>query len=212
MYRRKRTVRRKRTYRPRRRFNITRRGSPRKPILKCRRFHTVTLNGSDTIPDTENMWTFSLADLPNYTEFTHLFDRYRITGVKYRWVLHVEPTGNAITTQTYRGTSTRVGWVHDYDDDTPTTNLALHQYPNFKDVHLSADKMVSKWYFIRPATTTQVYGNTVDTAYAPNWRDMIDCNSPGTKFYGLKFNIDNMYAGQRVELEMFYYIKLTGMR
>lgn len=207
----KRVYRRKRTYRPRRKFNMTRRQTSKNPVLSCRRFHTVTYSGSDLVPATENSFTFSLVDLPSYTEFTYLFDRFRITGVKYRWVLLNEPQANAIT-QANRGVSTRIAWVHDFDDDTPTNNAALHQYPNFRDVHLSSDKMTSKWYYIKPATTTQVYANTVDTAYAPNWKDFVDCNSSGTKFYGIKMNFDRLYAGQKVELEMYYYIKLKGMR
>ena len=32
--------------------------------------------------------TVMLDKLPNYTDFTSLFDSYRITGVEYRFVLH----------------------------------------------------------------------------------------------------------------------------
>lgn len=206
----------KRFARKNRRFNITgRRLQSHHPTLRCRRFTQLFyVPGDDVNYDKFGSRTFELSDLPNYTEFTTLFDRFRITGIKYRWVLINEPTGAAITTSTNRGASVKVGWVHDYDDATaPTAATQLYQYASYKEIWLNSNKMTSRWFYFKPSTlSVNYYGVANTNSCTANFKDMIDCDYPTTDHYGIKYNVNPVYAGQQVKFECFYYVKLHGMR
>lgn len=75
-------------------------------------------------------YAFSLDSLPNYTEFTALYDMYKIKGVKLSFV----PSGNSYMTSTVSGITSAVGFsrfhsVIDYDDlSTPANETTLLQY------------------------------------------------------------------------------------
>lgn len=211
---RKRMYRRKRTFK--RRFNIPRSVRPKNPTLHCRRFgapSTMALIGNDINDIQYAAHVFKITDLQGYAEFTNLFDRFRITGIKYRWVLSVEPTGNAITTQSNRGLNVKVGWCKDYNDsNTPTSYLDLYERPNYQEIWLNSGKMASRWYYFKPATLTVGYETGVNSSYTADFKSMIDTDSYTTPHYGIKAFADNNVSGQVVLLECYYYLKFAGMK
>ena len=61
-----------------------RRGPPRQPVHYFKR-NTYAINAvtSSATTDTFQSVSFQLADVPNFTEFTSLYDQYQIQSIKY---------------------------------------------------------------------------------------------------------------------------------
>jgi len=131
---------------------------------------------------------FQLSDLPNYTEFTNLFDKYRITGVKLTFI----PTQNTSYVGNTGSPLPLLGFVYDTDDGTLLTNRTdYYQYKNFKIHRLGG--IISKW--VRPRTASSVYAGIASTAYRTNGNVWIDCDNAGAEYYGCKYYIDPIDVG-----------------
>lgn len=170
-------------------------------------------NGSDVTPNAGWVQNFALNQLPNYTEFTSLFDQFKICKVYYRFVLRRSPSD--ITTAANKGLLTSVVWVHDFDggSGTPTSADELYQYgKRCRQIWLSDSKPCSKWFCIKPARLAQEYESGVAAAYRPMWKGYVNCGDNATPHYGLVgFNISN-YAGQELDIEAKYCLAMKNVR
>ena len=192
-----------------RRFNMTRRKRPgpsgflrtvrwsnRDSVNFCHN----TNYGSDTVPSTQGSCTFQLSDLTTYTDFTNLFDQFKLVKVLYRWVITRD--SDWATTSTYRGYSVRIQWYHDFNDSTPPNVTDLMQRANCRELYMNGDdKPASRWYSLNPAVLSVGYESTVASAYIPKWRQYIDSESYATPHYGIKWYVSNLYAGLSLRLE-----------
>lgn len=125
---------------------------------------------------------FRLASLPSYTEFTSLFDQYRIDWIKFR----IRPFGAPATAPNSMGI--RHAWVHDWDTSTPPPNTqagfdALRQYESFKD-HLIGPAGTTIFY--RPRIAVPAYRTAVTTAYMVSRSKFIDATYSDVDHYGLR--------------------------
>ncbi len=118
--------------------------------------------------------TFALSDLPNYTEFTALFDQYRIEEVSVRLI----PIVTTCTPASY--TDSLLYSVVDFDDATTATVTDLQQYEN---VRVSPPTKEVKYRLV-PRLAIAAYGGAF-TQYA-NTQMWLDVGSPSTYHYGLK--------------------------
>lgn len=149
-------------------------------------------------------YQFFLAGLPDASDFTNLYDQYRILKVHVRLVLN---TPN-ITTAYPRITS-----VVDYDDSTaPTVETDLLQYPNAKVCQFSPTVVQHEYEFAPRAATAMFQGVTTGYALAKagQW---LDGGYPTISHYGTKFFITNynststpnttitMYASYQVQMK-----------
>lgn len=209
--RRKTNFRRKSTNK-RRKFNISK---PRPSMnLKFQDYRFIrsqpykeTIVGNTTLPTQKNAVVFRLSDLPAYTEFTNLFDRFRITGVKYRWVINRDPdtSDNRVFPV--------IRWVHDYDDSTSSGDYqVLSQYPRMKEFWFSGNRQTSRWYFMRPSTLDVGYESATLSSYEPSWKKLIDCASYDTPHYGIKYETMQNMGGQSIYLEVKYYLRFKNVR
>ena len=90
------------------------------------------LNASSNASNTFGSYSFSLQDIPDYTDFTKLYDAFKINRVKIMFI----PTSNVslidtAQAQVFKNTehSNRLFTVVDYNDVTaPTTVDELRQY------------------------------------------------------------------------------------
>lgn len=179
--------------------------------LTTQRFNSNQVaTGSDTIPGNGGGFFFKLSDLYNYNEFTALFDQYMIVGIKYRFVMKINPDFN--TTSTYKGIYPVLKWVHDHDDSSaPSSANDLVQYPQMREFNFSTDKNCTRWMYLKPAIANEVFGTALATAYQPKWRQWCDNAYPGIQHYGLKWYYDNLFAGQSLTLECKYVLKFKGV-
>lgn len=124
--------------------------------------------------------SFTLADLPSYTDFTSLFDQYRIAQVTVRFLPTAAPFGPSTSSTSYPSFYT----VIDYDDDTnPTSIDNLRQYSTLQ----VAPNQQYVERVLTPRFATAAYsGAFTSYSLAPVYT-FIDSNSPGVRYYGVKW-------------------------
>lgn len=190
----------------------------RSQVYPFKRFaFKVTQGGTDNLATGLGL-SFQLSDLPNYTEFTALFDQYKIGGIKYRWVVNRSPDyGGAVVSNVYntavQGTYPRIMWVHDYDSYTAPANFAeLQQYPKMKEVYLTPDRPYTKWFFFKPARANVEFESGVNSAYSPTWKGFVDCASDTTPHAGIRTFYDGLNNNMQLRLECWYYLVFKNVR
>lgn len=133
-------------------------------------------------------FSFQLTDLPNVTEYSSLFDQYKINGIQLRIIPKV-----SVTTQgSASGTTQTVGYGQvvsciDFDDAAnPTGKDELLQYQNAKITRSTSIHT----RFIKPRILDTVWVNSISSGYQsvrPNWVDLANTNMP---HYGIKLWVD----------------------
>lgn len=173
----KKRYRKKNAKKQKRKYKISR---PFGKVYTFRRgYYLGNITASNTVA-TYGAYNFKLSDLPDYSEFTNLFDEYMISKI----VIQFTPNGiNAA-----ESVNLTDGWfmmVVDKDDDTtPTTYNTLLQYPNCKiRSYIKPHRLV-----FYPRVSTAIFNGGVTTAYGSN-RRYIDCSSSGVPHYGFKYGI-----------------------
>lgn len=132
--------------------------------------------------ETTGAASFALSDLPSYTDFTSLFDQYRICQITARFLPGVSLFGASTTTTDIPDLHTAV----DLDDDTaPATVDTLRQFATHQ-VTPNQQYVERVW---TPRFAVATYSGTF-TSYslAPSGQ-WIDSNSPGVLHYGVKWGM-----------------------
>jgi len=132
---------------------------------------------------------FSLAQLNSYTDFTGLFDQYRISRVRIR--VYFSQTQSLATLQTStttpnNNTALMCYQVVDYDDAATTSLANLIQYENCES-KLCLGKVTD--IVIKPRIAVAAYSGTF-TSYANVKNQWLDSASPNVQYYGFKLGID----------------------
>lgn len=176
---------------PKRRRTVRRRKFRRFRAPRNNRIHNftrvkeLTEINSSTTADVLGAMTFKLSDLTNATEFTNLFDKFRICAVK----LEIVPkfSGNDMNPGTTFPGAPCIHSVLDYNDATNPGDLnELMQYSNYKRTR---GHNIHKRYF-KPCVLAANYEGSVTTAYTSKWKVWLDCTDSGTAHFGLKYMID----------------------
>lgn len=152
-------------------------------------------------------YSFKLNDLPNYTEFTALFDQYKITGIKIRLI--PEQNQQALGVGVFN--IPPIYTVIDYDDDTALTAITdAMQYQNCK-IHttISGSQIVR---FFRPHIAVAAYSGTF-TSYMNKSMQWIDSASPDTRHYGFKIIVAAITTlDTTFSVVATYYLKMRNVR
>lgn len=169
----------------------------------------------DTVQNTENYdgWAFCLSDVPDYTEFTELFEYYRITGVRIRYTFNgtnaTLPIGNS-----YAFMPT-IMYAADTNDSTPETrnDLMQHNGVSFKTLNRPGN------VFVKPRTQVMMYEGVAGTGYAEGSMKWINTSDPNVPHYGWKYSINGDLEGGmgaqnigKVTFMVTYYIELKGAK
>jgi hypothetical protein len=142
-----------------------------------RNFDAGVLVGS-TAADTLGALKFVLTQLPSYTEFTTLFDQYRIARMEYTFLPY-------FTIGTPSAYAPFIATAVDYDDGTaPASFAAIQQYENSRVI--SAYNKFSVSY--QPHIAIAAYSGAF-TSYANNRAGWIDSASTAVEHYGVKWVI-----------------------
>lgn len=180
--------------RPRRKMYRRRRLARSRPTVhyfkRMVKISDVTASFNSTTGVSTNIsgtYVFGLDAVPNSTEFTSLYDQYKIRGVK----LSIVPSGNTYMTSTVSGATGQYGFgrinsVLDYDDSAPPVSenellqyMTLKQTPGWK----------THTRFIKPKVQFSVAnddaGGTVASA-APRGNCWLDCGNPSVDHLGIK--------------------------
>lgn len=148
---------------------------------------------------------FQLNQVPNYTEFTSLYDQYCIKGISFVLMPRFNSGEVALA-------STPPSWsILDYDGSFPTNNAAMLQYQNLK---MKSGYGIHKRY-LKPAISTEVYESPIGTAYAPKKNVFIDSAYVDVPHYGATVMIPaNVGVGENVtwDLKITYYLAMKNVR
>lgn len=187
---------RKRIYRRKRPLIKRRRKMMRKPrSLQSRGVYSFkrTFEGTPiSSSNTEQLgaYTFQFAQLPNYTEFTTLFDQYKINAIRLRFVPNVSES--SIGSSPIPDFHT----VLDYTDGgAPASKNAMLEYPNWKMTRGTA----THTRFFYPTSFVGVLpASGVLTAGDPKRKQWHASDLATVTHYGLKYCIDNASASPNI--------------
>lgn len=138
---------------------------------------------------------FSLIDLPNYTEFTSLFDKYSIEQVDFV----IENAHNAGFAAVTAGGATslmpRITYCPDFDDAIPpSTAREINNYQRAKVWTFRGDGSPLK-FSIKPRVATKIYRDAVADAFGTGAEGTkLDNLTPDVPHYGLKMWLENLIS------------------
>lgn len=154
-------------------------------------------------------WDFFLSQLPNYTEFTNLYDQYKISRIKVKFIYSAN--SQDVTTAANITALPNLLTVVDNNDSTALTSAG--DYCQYKDFRIRRMDKPCSVYF-KPQFAVAAYSGAF-TSYASK-TGWIDCASYNVKHYGLKFGVDPMFYGDgssvtgRVQCILTYYMKFRA--
>lgn len=134
-----------------------------------------TLASTAGVTSVAYYWT--LDQLPGYTEYTSLFDQYRIKKVDV-----LIQTKNPIGSGPFGYSPVRIMGTPDFDDSTPaSTESDIQQYQNLQVWRPNTDKK----FTIIPRIAKAAYSGAF-TSYSNDPAGWLDVASPSVRHYGLK--------------------------
>lgn len=141
--------------------------------------------------------SFALADVPNATEFTTLYDQYKIMGVQFK----LYPRFNSVDQNLSGG---RIWTVLDYDDSNlPATINELCQYQNVKCTNTS--QIHSR--YLKPK-----FNLTTGSANIPQSTHWIDVATTSVPYRGIKGILEPTSASVAYDCKLTYYLAMKNVR
>ena len=147
-----------------------------------------------------------LVDVPSYTDFTNLYDQYKIISVKFAYL----PRGNQADLGTSGSQITRLFSVLDYDDSVvPTSIDQLCEYQNLKMTNTSKAHVRSfQPRYIREIDTG--LGATGKEVVRGGW---IDCTNNNVTHRGIKLALQGPVVGTiTYDLMITYKLAFKNVR
>ncbi|MEO5351358.1 MAG: hypothetical protein H7836_17210 [Magnetococcus sp. YQC-3] len=146
--------------------------------------------------ETSHTFTFRLSDVDNVTDYTNLFDNYRIIGVKLTFRLMTNPDSNNFLNSTVftQGANfyPKLWYLKDYDDGNTLTVAQIRERAKAKCRILNPNRFVTI-YVPYPRPLDEIVDNggatTVIAANKPYW---IKSDGVNTQHFGLKVALDKM--------------------
>lgn len=147
-------------------------------------------------------FTYTLADLPAYTEFTGLYDQYAITGVKLTFL------AAANTAQPGTNTIPRLYITDDYDGGGPTT------VQNFMERGVKPKLLRNTHtHFSRPRVAKEVYASAISTSYSVGKSGtFLDIANTTVEHNGTYCLLENATTGWSCKVIATFYLKFKGVR
>lgn len=163
------------------------------------------INVNNIVPTLAGL-TFRLNQVPNYTEFTNLYDMYKINGVK---MVFIPKQNQSISIGSVNNASptARFFTALDYNDATPPTTVDdIREYQSCK---FTSVIRTHKRYIPRPRI--QDRGQT----YNPG-RPWINCSAPDQEHYGLKLAIEPISSTTTTDMpysvECVFYMSFRNVK
>lgn len=155
--------------------------------------------------------SFQFNDMPASTEFTNLFDYYKLTGVKLRFALKLDPSAQTAANAQYPVMYSAI----DYDDITAPFNAdELRERQWCRQTFLRPNSY--KTFYIKPRVTRTIFNgaNLANPGYETSRAGWLDMAYPAIPHYGFKWAIENLIAsaGQSIRVEATYYFAVKGTR
>lgn len=199
---------------------VARRSSTRVPLYKSvrntwpvvhrfRRQHQLTdIDGTNTSGQQIGFGlTFQVSDVINASEFSNLYDQFKLTGVKMRMWIMRDNSASASTTAVAQPAAFRIPlmyYVVDHDTSTTPTTDELRQYANCRMWQFNNTRPFT--LYIKPKMLTEVYRTNVTRSTVPTAPRFISTDQIDTQHFGFRANLINMDDSSiRLRRELTYY-------
>lgn len=160
---------------------------------------------------------FRLLDVPNYTEFTAIYDMYQLCAVKIMFIPIADVAlvnAGAVSQVPSPGTAFmyRMLTAIDYNDFVAPASLdAIREYKNCK---VTPNNRIHKRYF-RPKPVTMIYqtsGTSINVGTANNTWLSTAGDGPAVEHYGMKCGFEQQPDAPtpRYRVECHYYMKFKN--
>lgn len=152
---------------------------------------------------------FNLNEVQQVTDFTALFDRYKIVGVKLKFLFQNNQGGYPGGT---RAPLPLITYAYDADDQTSPTAKSLVQVKQYaKERVLNGNTSFSLYY--KPRVARMVFQGLTSTSYESAKAPWLDCSNPSVPHYGLKLWINNWFSDHqtssfKLTISPTYYIAM----
>lgn len=155
-----------------------------------------------------NSFQFRFADIQNHTEFSALFDQYRLNMIIVRFYLKIDPSAQVSGAATFP----KLYYRADYDDANTPSGL-----PELRESNRTVIKVMNPNYpvtiKIKPAVASALFQSLATTAYSAKWKQWVDILNSSVPHYGLKYAIDDLTnSNYRVDIEHIYYFSMRDQR
>ncbi len=159
-------------------------------------------------------FTFQLSDVINVSDFSNLFDQFKIDKVEMtlRWSPNdgvYNSSNNLAATGVYNPV---LYYCKDYDDAIDISSLNnMLEIQKHKSVRLVPGKPI--YITVKPAVQSMMYKTIATTAYGPKWDVKLNMNDDATPHMGLKIGvskIDNNFG--KITIDTKYYFTCYGVQ
>lgn len=159
-------------------------------------------------PYTSNFYLNGLTNLPNYLEFTNLYEQFRINYCVWKVWLRIDPSAQTATNASYP----KFYWCRTDDStSTPGTLDVIRERQNSRVKVLTPNRPITVKF--RPNVLGAAYQTAVSTAYTPKWKQWIDCGNSSTVHYGFGWAIDNLTnTNYYLDFEISVYFSCKNSR
>lgn len=158
---------------------------------------------------------FRLTDLPDYQEFVPLYDQYKISAVKVKWIpLQVTTQGPGATAPIVSETPFIYAAIDYTDSNAPTSVDSIRQYQSMR--YSSGSSFRPLTLYFKPRFQTEIYQTAATSGYAPKrgWISITDSNVPhyGCKYIITPTGLGSPVASYKWKVEMKYYLAFRSVR
>lgn len=166
---------------------------------------------------------FAINDVPNRTEFTALFDQYKIMMVRFQIKLinvpEVIDAPGSTTLVNYANFYPTIWYYQDKDDMSPVSLAQIKECGRVRHTVLRPNKELNIW--CRPSPVLQVYESATTAGYATSKARWLDLAHPQIPHYGLKgvIDLEGLTNGSAVAAQGFqfkinaqYFLALKDVR
>lgn len=153
-------------------------------------------------------WTWQFSQLQNVSEFTNLYDQYRINFVVVKYFLKIDPGAQAAGTASYP----KLYWYRDLDDSNAPLSLnEIRENARSRVKVMNPNRPVVIKY--KPNSLQLIYTSAIANQFKPAYSQWMDVAQTGTPHYGHKWAIDDLTnTNYKVETEVTYYFQCRNPR
>lgn len=153
---------------------------------------------------------FRLVNAVGSTEFTTLFDKYKITGIKYKIMYQcndAQVAGSQVLPIIHYAVDTD-------DSSTPASLTAVQERSNTKSKVFGNTQTIS--FFLRPKVAASLYQSSISTGYEVKKAPYINSSYASIPHYGVKVWMNNVYMvtanNTAITIEPTYYLALKDVQ
>lgn len=155
----------------------------------------------------QSVTNVALNQLVNSSDFTQLYEQFRITYCVIKFFLTIDPSAQSAGTANYP----RLYWCRDTNDSVPLTENEMYERADMRSAILKPDRPVIMKF--KPNVLAVNYLSGVTSAYTAKWNEWIDTANAAVPYYGCKWNIDNFTnTNYRLHIDQTFYFQCKGAK